>query len=316
MGLPTTYRNIKFGINQIVSQRKHHWQFYNCWPEVHNEDDIYWFRFMRSKKLFQGKKVAFFSCFGPRWIARFIKADFKMFYSGENLKTRYFDYADHCLGGHDVNLALGMERFDAPNYVRFPIWMDYMFDAEHIEKEYIRRQCERIRYPDTSKNVNFAALVASNPEALRKQMFHELNKLHPVCSAGKYMHNDDSLQTVYNDVKLDYLKQFMFSICPENSYAAGYCTEKIFEAMLSGAIPIYWGEPDPEPEVVNKNAFIYWDLKDGGKSALQTIEELWQNEALRKDFMAQPRLMPTAEEYILDTYATIEEKLRTIINSK
>lgn len=310
MGFPTIYKNIKSGITQIMEQRGYNWQYYNCWPEIQKNEDIYWYRFMKSKRLMIGKRVAFFSCFGPRRLLRYTYADFKIFYSGENLKTRYFDYADHCLGGHDVNLALGMERFDAPDYVRFPIWMDYMFDAEHIEEDYIRKQCAKIRFPDISTNVKFAALVASNPELLRQQMFNKLNNIQLVCSAGKYMHNDDSLQIDYKDVKMDYLRQFVFSICPENSYAAGYCTEKIFEAMRVGAIPIYWGERDPEPDVINKEAFVYWDKKDHGESALRKINELWYNESYRKEFMAQPRLLPTAEEYIMDTFTTIELKMR------
>ena len=310
MKIKRTIYNVNKSCQQIFQQRKNQWQFYNCWTEAHIDSDIYWYRFMKSKQLMRGKRVAFFSCFGPRNLVHYIRADFKLFCSGENLKTRYLDYADYCLGDHDVDLALGMERFDAPDYVRFPIWMDYMFDAEHIEEDYIKEQCAKIRFPDVSTNVKFAAIVASNPELLRQQMFDELNKIQPVCSAGKYMHNDDSLIADYNDIKMDYLQQFVFSICPENSYAAGYCTEKLFEAMRVGAIPIYWGERDPEPDVINKEAFIYWDKKDNGTSALRKIDELWHHESLRKEFMTQPRLLPTAEEYVLDTYTTIEHKIK------
>ena len=52
------------------------------------------------------------------------------------------------------------------------------------------------------------------------------------------------------------------------------------------------------------------------KDALKRIEELHKNPKLLEEFLTQPRLLPTADEYILDTFATIESKLRTIISNK
>tara|TARA_B100000963_G_scaffold78022_1_gene66042 strand:+ start:11126 stop:12133 length:1008 start_codon:yes stop_codon:yes gene_type:complete len=46
----------------------------------------------------------------------------------------------------------------------------------------------------------------------------------------------------YADSKSSVLQKFKFSICYENVYGLnGYITEKIFDSMFAGCVPIYWG---------------------------------------------------------------------------
>ena len=40
------------------------------------------------------------------------------------------------------------------------------------------------------------------------------------------------------------LEPFRFAMAFENANVSGYVTEKIVNAFLAGAIPIYWGHPD------------------------------------------------------------------------
>lgn len=71
----------------------------------------------------------------------------KVFVSGENLKRLCFaHYAAHYFGISKMNLALGLEVFEDDRYIRFPIWMDYMFPPECSEAEillYGGVQCSR-----------------------------------------------------------------------------------------------------------------------------------------------------------------------------
>lgn len=61
--------------------------------------------------------------------------------------------------------------------------------------------------------------------------------------------------------KYDTLSNYKFSICYENAFGfPGYITEKIFESMASGCIPIYWGDSNirtyvPESCFVDRTAF-------------------------------------------------------------
>ena len=59
--------------------------------------------------------------------------------------------------------------------------------------------------------------------------------------------------------KFETLKSYKFSICFENCIMGGWITEKIFDTMVAGSIPIYWGAPDVT-DYIPKNCFI--DFRD------------------------------------------------------
>jgi hypothetical protein len=47
------------------------------------------------------------------------------------------------------------------------------------------------------------------------------------------------------ETKGDVLRRYRFTICYENTRGVeGYITEKLFDCLLAGTIPIYWGAPD------------------------------------------------------------------------
>lgn len=312
----TAYKQYLCNREQLRTQAPYHVQFYNCWDQPNEQ--MYWRQFIEAKNLLRDdKKIAIFSVFGYRNLIRKVDADVKIFYSAENLKrTNFAQYADHALGEPCIDLAMGFEVFEDPRYVRFPLWMDYMFPADCTEEQ-IHAKCEQLRFPQMQANRKFCCMVASNSaDGLRDEMFNAIFEIAHVDSAGKYLHNDDSLVTKFRDNKQAYLKSYLFNICPENTAAYGYTTEKIFEAISCGCIPIYWGAELADKEVINEDAIIFWDRKNNGKESLKQIAELYANPKQLEEFLAQPRLMPTAEEYIQDTYNTIESKLREIISAK
>ena len=44
--------------------------------------------------------------------------------------------------------------------------------------------------------------------------------------------------------KWDVLPRYRFALCYENSCESGYVTEKIFDCLRSGCVPVYWGAPN------------------------------------------------------------------------
>jgi hypothetical protein len=57
------------------------------------------------------------------------------------------------------------------------------------------------------------------------------------------------------DDKMKLLQNYKFSICFENTIFGGYVTEKIFDSMFAGCIPVYFGAPDIA-DFVPENTFI------------------------------------------------------------
>jgi hypothetical protein len=63
--------------------------------------------------------------------------------------------------------------------------------------------------------------------------------------------------------KLALLGQYRFVLAIENSRFAGYVSEKLFDALYAGAIPVYDGAPDvaryvPKDAFVDRRAFASW----------------------------------------------------------
>ena len=128
-------------------------------------------------------------------------------------------------------------------------------NAFHAPYFYVfcRDRIERIlnHSSDNSVRRKFCAFIVSNPANTdRIKFFKKLAKYKKVDSLGKVLNtvklaetNDDHVVSNVNENDA-LLRQYKFAICFENSYAPGYVTEKIVNAIAGGAIPIYRGAPD------------------------------------------------------------------------
>ena len=80
-----------------------------------------------------------------------------------------------------------------------------------------------------------------------------------------YARRDDRFGDGYNDRAVQKYESYKFVVAFENVRKPGYVTEKIANAMLAGAIPIYLGDPDIA-SIFNERSFIncgkYPHLKD------------------------------------------------------
>ena len=79
--------------------------------------------------------------------------------------------------------------------------------------------------------------------------------------------------TVEYNAKQSLLSEYRFALTMENFVYPGYVTEKIFDALAAGAIPVYLGAPDIESFVPND---VFIDIRDfSGPSELEAfLDEL------------------------------------------
>lgn len=305
------YREYK---KQSIENAKENIQFYNWTSKSYAN----WFsHFMLSRHIMTtNQNINFCSVDGYRGSLKHIKKGPVVFFPIENLHDDRKNYADHLMYDEIVDLALGFDYFVEPNYMRFPLWPLYMFDPEANDEQIIKR-CDELRFPDFSNKSKFASLVARfDWQGTRSQIYNAIAHIEKVYCPSGVLYNDDTLVKEFQDDKVAYLKQFYFNICPENSDSFGYVTEKIFEAIASGCIPIYWGSyNNPEPGILNKDAIIFWNMHGDNTAVVKQIEELYTHPVILKEFIEQPRLLPTADEYILDLIHELEFKLRMVVNN-
>lgn len=313
-----------FQLNQI---EQHDVRFYNFW---YSKDilDNWFYHFLKHHNL-HNQRLNFFSVFGSKRLIK-IKDDAPcIFFSGENVYW-YYDsedekdsYTDYCL--NDVDLSMGYEYIDASNYLRLPLWMLYLIpvDATYEQIQGIVAQLNdpNLRY---SGRLKFASLVArhdgiinSKKEGLggvasRQEMTQLLSQVAHIECAGKLLKNTNDLQEKFANDKHLYLQQFKFNLCPENSARHGYVTEKLFDAIQAGCIPIYSGDNNPEPEILNHDAIIFYD-SNNPQITLNKVSELWQNEHLYKEFCHIPPFKAEAADRIWETLQELEKRIRVLV---
>ena len=256
------------------------------------------------------------SVFGNRNVLDHVPG-IKVFFSGENVHfAPYDEYADYLLRDKGVDLALGFEYFQDKRYLRFPLWLLYMFDPTSTREDIVAK-CNALRFPVISERPRFCGMIASHdPNGLRKVIVDEVEIIAPVSCAGKYLHNDDSLKTEFGDDKIDYLRCFKFNICPENSNSSGYVTEKLFEAISAGCVPIYWGSYNhPEPQIINPEAVVFWKKDQDNEDVLRRIDHLCSCPEEMDEILHLPRLLNGAEDVIWEMFQSLDSTILRILES-
>lgn len=153
-----------------------------------------------------------------------------------------------------------------------------------------------------------------NLSNIRAPIVHLLNTVSSVSCAGPYLNNTDELKVKFNDDKLLYLKQSRYNICPENSNHRYYTTEKIFDAIRAGCIPIYWGsEGCPEPEILNQEAILFYD-PDNPDALLQQVRRLESDPEYYAEFISRPPFKEDAADKIWQMIDGLRDKLDKVIN--
>ena len=71
-----------------------------------------------------------------------------------------------------------------------------------------------------------------------QKLEEKLSKYKRVDSGGRHLNNIGGPV----DDKLEFQKDYKFSIAFENSAFPGYLTEKLPEAVIAQTLPIYWGD--------------------------------------------------------------------------
>lgn len=289
--------------------------FWNWW-EDEAYDELWLNQFVRNTGLLDKatKPIHFCSLFGKREVLQYVDGP-KVFVTGENVHLPYhYTYADGLLREEKCALSLGFDAFDDDRYLRFPLWMMSVFEPTTDEKQ-IKERCEQLRYPEIGDRKKFAALVARYDwSGTRSQIYEAIKHVAPIGCPSAVLHNDEELLTKYNDDKLEYLKQFAFNICPENSNAYGYVTEKVFQAIAAGCIPIYWGSYNmPEIGILNQDAIIRWNMNGDNTENVKLIEDLWAHPKRLEEFLSQPRLLPEADDKLVLLFNELRTRLERIV---
>lgn len=246
-------------------------------------------------------------------------ARYKIFFTGENVhvpESHWQRYEHLFLENRRVALSIGFDYINHPQYCRVPLWIMYNFKPSDTLEDIRAKINQWNKQSDRVARTKACAMICRNDYFGDRAIFADMmESVVPMTYPGRFRHNDDDLfGEKYKDNKRAYLRQFKFNLCLENSDSEGYVTEKIFDAISAGCIPVYWGSGnDPEPGMFNKDAIIFLTLNGDNTEALAKIRLLAENQEAYEEFVKQPYFTPEAPEMIWNMMQQLECKLREIV---
>lgn len=209
----------------------------------------------------------------------------RIFYTGENTVPD-FNVCDYGMGFHHLQFE---DRF-----IRFPLFLIHKgcwHELERLEKE------KQITADLTERK--FCNFVYSRnrqqTDPLREYFFHQLSKYKKIDSGGRYLNN---IGGPVKD-KLEFIKQYKFTIAFENSSVSGYATEKIIDPIRVNSLPVYYGDPHISTDF-NPESFIWIKDRQSVDSAIEEIIRLDQDDHAYLHKLSQPWF---SKEGIRDYYA-------------
>ena len=193
--------------------------------------------------------ILFYSSYGMNFLKYRCR---RIFFSAENRKPDFAecDFALTCAPDGGRNLCL-------PYYV--------IASGDDLPALCAPRDGVRIARSKT----RFCNFIYSHIRGCERNLFFRiLHAQKPVDAAGELYNNTPApsphFSANWREAKIEFMRDYKFSIAFENESWPGYTTEKITDAFLAGTVPIYYGNPkitdDFNPEAfINCHDFHRWE---------------------------------------------------------
>lgn len=221
----------------------------------------------------------------------------KIFYNGES-KQRYAYYSNVERILKDYDYYVGFDVPTNERMFRLPYWMT-MFDFKETSIfSKIMKGNFRINLNDKTKDCTMIATTDFN--LLRSSVVARLfeadvkvycpSKICKNTSMPVGREGERGVHFFYG--KLNYLRNFKVELCFENTNEYGYVTEKLFGALMTGCIPVYWGSSFDgliENELINMERVIILEKDLSNlEDVIEQVKKLVNDEQYYNEFFNKP----------------------------
>eukprot|EP00448_Togula_jolla_P015076 CAMPEP_0170589288 /NCGR_PEP_ID=MMETSP0224-20130122/11272_1 /TAXON_ID=285029 /ORGANISM="Togula jolla, Strain CCCM 725" /LENGTH=330 /DNA_ID=CAMNT_0010913039 /DNA_START=223 /DNA_END=1215 /DNA_ORIENTATION=+ len=229
----------------------------------------------------------------------YAQADVLFFYippwSGKAVKNR----SSQLLVVHSIESSVNYPQMNNRSYM------------EQFDLEVSYRSCSQVPAYYLSADDKFISLTMQEPLAFEKkkralayinsncgpmylssgrlEIMREVMKLNKTLHVDSYGACDNNMGGSRVDDKASVIADCMFCVAMENSITKDYVTEKVFDALQAGCIPIYLGAPNVRDFLPDAEAII--DYKDFGTPELLVaeMERLANNKSAYEEKLAWKR---------------------------
>lgn len=268
--------------------------FTDFWPNFDKQDNLFVKLLSEEFEVEitdRNPDILFFSYFGNKYTRFNCK---RVYFTGENVRPdfRKCDYA----------FSFDLLE-DNPKHYRLPLYALYA-DVALLTME---KNVEQIV---AGKN-KFCNFIYSNPNSRKRiEFFKKLSKYKKVDSGGRVLNN-----LGYRvDNKIDFIRQYKFTIAFENEAHPGYTTEKLFEPMLANSLAVYHGN-DLVHKDFNTKSFLNYADYGSDEALIERIIELDNDVDKYSEYFNYPYFTDNKVNRYVDN-SNIKEFLLKVVNEE
>jgi len=202
-------------------------------------------------------------------------------------KDIYTGYISGDLQGTIANI--GQKNADKIFYIPFLVVIYFDYQATFN----LKLDLTDLRLPQYRNNArpNFLAYCASAPIPIRESLFSLLKGKEGAHGLGKCQTTPGrKVEGTFHDMRNVY-STYRFAFAMENSTQHHYVTEKLFNVLLSGAIPIYYGDDEWVKKVFNEKCIIFVQDFPTLQDCANRIIEIDNDPVLLQKYLDEPRFV-------------------------
>jgi len=197
----------------------------------------------------------------------------------------------------ECDFALTSFYVNDPRFFRLPLYVLYAYDfwQKGLTESFDSILLPRKQY-EKRKFCAYLAQGSGGPSSPREHYVNLISQYKRVDCAGMHLNNHPIVSgepgTTEGAIeKIKFLSDYKFAFAIENNDTfqgtSGYTTEKIFEPMIAGCVPIYWGNKDIDKDF-NQLSFVNLKRFNDEAQLLDFIMELDTNENLFNEIIKEP----------------------------
>jgi len=170
---------------------------------------------------------------------------------------------------------------------QFDLTMTYRLDSDvpvtYVPAEFREMLREPVAHKPPGDLVN-AFISSAHDRSGRCALLREMMDLLDVHSYGRVLRNRHSEADDGRPFKMATIARYRFTLAFENAIATDYVTEKFFDPLLAGSVPVYLGAPNIDDFAPGENCFIDASAWDSAESLARHLVSVAHDDALYRRY--------------------------------
>lgn len=180
----------------------------------------------------------------------------------------------------------------------FDIFMTYSAESDVHTPYLLYAHKDKLRQPPANKNNFVNAFISSSCNQSKRQHYLEsLMSLIKIDSYGKLFNNKKINADNGFESKMNIISSYKFTLAFENAISKDYVTEKLYDPLMAGSVPVYMGAPNVEEYLPAHKCIINIDSFTSVNELAAYLQYLDENDVKYQAYLSWKQL-PYKPEFL------------------